>query len=352
MKKRETPEGTLAEQESIQDLPPEQDTYELSGVEHELVTKYQPKFLAKGGEHIVYEIPGHPDIVAKVSTEILKKVISWNAEHGLPIDALATEVEPHAREYLKQETERYQQLKQYFGAGHVLGQKKILAKVPLTERILNDLYAGEAPSAGNEAWGVVMVQRRAEELRDPEHLTLVAGYSEKSDVESKTYRAATEHLVFGKDQEQKIDREKLLAVQPNDHLKSLVERADNDESLKAALVDLIGKSISYTQETGEILDLAGADNITFSQTNGKWTYRLVDALYPGEKSMVDKTKIALLNLSLGNEIGEGERNQVMNSFNYARTINGLAEQFGVQQRVNMVPEGMQPATIDFLNILR
>src|SRR3989344_773478 len=62
----ETPQEISAEQKA---------NYEIDQVEHDLVSRYQPKFLAKGGEHIVYEVPEHPDIVVKVSTGPLKKVI-------------------------------------------------------------------------------------------------------------------------------------------------------------------------------------------------------------------------------------------------------------------------------------
>ena len=78
--------------------------YELHSIEHELVSKYQPKFLAKGGEHIVYKIPGHPELVVKASTRSLKKIIEWNLEHGQPVDSLPSKLEQHAREYLKQQT--------------------------------------------------------------------------------------------------------------------------------------------------------------------------------------------------------------------------------------------------------
>lgn len=351
-KKVEAPKEILADQKSTDEDGDEKDTYELSGVEHELTSKYQPKFLAKGGEHIIYEIPEHPDVVVKVATEPLKKIIDWNVEHDQSMNALSPEIETRAREYIKQEIERYQQLKKYFGRDHVLGQRKFLIKLPITENILDAIYEGSPPATGNEVWGVAMVQRRAEELSDPERQTLVAGYSEKEAIQPEVYNKATDHLVLGKNPEQKISEEQLLEVQPNDHLKSLLERAENDESLKESLKDLVEKSITYTEKTGEVLDLAGSYNVTFSKKDGKWTYRLIDALYPGEKKMVEKTKIALLKLSLGTEIGEGEQNILMNAFNFVRTINGLAEQLGVQKRINIVPDGMTQEAMDFSKIIR
>lgn len=330
----------------------EKDAYGLDGVEHDFVQKYQPKFLAKGGEHIVYETSGHPDIVVKVAVEPLKKIINWNAEHDLPIGSLPKEIEPRVQEYIKQEAERYQQMKTYFGAGHVLNQKKFLVKIPITDNILNNLYEGHPPIKGDETWGVVMVQKRAEELDDPKRLTLVAGYAEQGQVKEEDWNAATDHFVFGKNIEAQPSRDYLLTVQSNEKLKVLLERAEADEQLRESLKELVEKSISYTQETGEILDLIGEDNVVLSKKDGEWTYRLVDALYPHNARMVEKTKAVMLKLSIGKAIDEGEQNILMNAFNYVRTINGLAEKLGVEKRLNIIPEGMGNETVDYLAVIR
>ena len=78
----------------------------------------------------------------------------------------------------------------------------------------------------------------------------------------------------------------------------------------------------------------------------------VDTRYPGESKMVEKAKIALLKLSVGTEIDEHEKNVLLNIFNLVRTVNGLAEQAGVQKRINIIPEGMTQRGIDFLQIIR
>jgi len=333
-------------------LAGQKDNYELTAVEHELVSKYQPKFLAKGGEHIIYDIPDHPDIVVKVRTASIKKVLEWNVEHGQPLDSLPAEIEPRACEYLKEEAGRYQQLKKYFGAEHVPSQKEFLVKIPITEDILNALYDGKTPATTNEVWSVVMIQKRVEALSDPERLAIVAGYAEQENVPEDLYNQATQHLVFGKNPEQKFEKEKFLEIQSHNDLKALVEKSYDDENLRETLKDLVEKIVSYTEDTGEIFDFAGQDNIVLSQKDGKWNYVLVDTRYPGESKMVDKAKIALLKLSVGNEIDEHEKNVLLNIFNFVRTVNGLAEQVGAQKRINIIPEGMKEEAMDFLKIIR
>ena len=39
---------------------------------NEIIKHYKPKFLARGGEHLVYVVDGHPDIVIKASTYKIK----------------------------------------------------------------------------------------------------------------------------------------------------------------------------------------------------------------------------------------------------------------------------------------
>jgi hypothetical protein len=325
--------------------------YELDQIEHDFVSRYKPKFLAKGGEHIVYEIPEHPDIVVKVSTAPLKRILEWNAQHGLPIDSLPAELELRARDYLKAETARYQLIKNHFGFDHVPNQKEFLVKVPITQEILNSLYDGNPPATTGEVWSVVMVQKQVEALNDTERLTLVAGYAENEEVPENVYNQATEHFVFGKNTEEAIDREKFLKVQSHKDLKVLIEKSGEDENLRVCLKELVEKIITYTEETGEIFDLAGQDNIVLFQKDGNWTYSLVDARYPGESKMVDRAKIALLSLSAGIEIEEHEKNILLNMFNFVRTINGLAEQVGAQGRVNIIPEEMTDINTNFLQML-
>ncbi len=330
----------------------QKDNYELSVVEHELVSKYQPKFLARGGEHIIYDIPDHPNIVVKVKADLIKMVIWWNVEHEQPIDSLPVEIELRAREYLKKEAGRYQQLKKYFGAEHVPSQKEFLVKVPITEDILNALYDGKPPATTNEVWSAVIVQKRVGALSDPRRLTIVAGYAEREDVSEDLYNQATQHFVFGKNPEQKFEKEKFLEIQSNNDLKALVEKSALDENLRETLKDLVEKMVSYTEDTGEIFDFAGQDNIVLFRKDGKWTYTLVDVRYPGGSKMVDEAKVALLKLSVGNEIDEREKNILLNIFNFVRVVNGLAEQVGAQKRINIIPEGMKEEVMDFLKIIR
>ena len=302
----------IEQAEEPQDILTEQtNKYEFDQIEHELILKYQPKFLAKGGEHIIYEIPEHPDIVVKAETGLLEKIIEWNAEHGLPIDALPEEFKPRIHKYLKQEATRHQELKKYFGADHVPSQKEFLVKIPITKSILNALYENNPPATTNEAWSVVMVQKRVDALNDPNRLSIISGYVEYGKTPEDLNNQATEHFVFGKNLKKKIEKEKLFEIQTHSNLKILLEKSENDKNLKKSLKELVEKIISYTEKTGEIFDLAGQDNILLSQKDGKWTYTLVDTQFSCEGKMIEKAKATLDRLSVGSEIDEQEKHVLL-----------------------------------------
>lgn len=332
-------------------MNPKNEIYGLSNLDHKLILKYKPQFLAVGGEHVVYNIPEHPNIVLKVSILSVKINIDWNANHGRPIDFLSSEIETRYQEYLKNQNERYLQMKKYFGSNHVLGQKKFMIRVPITENILNTLYDGNPPIIGNEVWGIVTVQKKAEGISDPSRHTLIAGYSEREDIQPEVYNEVTDNLVLGRNLGQRISKEQLIEVHPNPPLKFLLDGAENDENLKESLKDFVEKCIWYTEETDEILDLAGSDNVIFTKKDNKWTYRLVDALYPLGKS-VKKAKSALLKISVGNELTKEDKIYLLNTVNYVRLINGLADLLGIHKRINIVPEVMVGDKIDLLEILR
>lgn len=57
--------------------------------DHELVERYQPKFLARGGDHLVYEVADHPDVVIKASTFKIKDILYENADNGEALDFLS-----------------------------------------------------------------------------------------------------------------------------------------------------------------------------------------------------------------------------------------------------------------------
>jgi|GEM_PF-932505 len=332
--------------EPIAEQLSERDIFSLDGIDHHVAKQFQPKYLARGGNQIVYDIPAFPTLVAKADTQILKLNMDKNKEEGKPLDELNDR--KRAMEYLRYERSRFQRMKSYFGKEHILGQAKILQKVPVTSRILAEIYEGQIPGPTDEAWTAITLQRRAEELQDAHRLNLVGGYAEiqpelTNDAE---YSSVTASLLDGNTKNSPTVQA-FLRVQNNDGLNDLVANAEQDADLKKVLCDLVQKVIRYTNETGEILDLAGNDNITVFQKDGKWTYRLIDALYPMEIDNVENTRKAIQKLAYDQVLDKDDQGCLFNVLNFTRTINGLASYLGVQQRIEIVPEHLRGIPIDF-----
>jgi len=349
-----TPNDILTETDStvVEGIVPEEERFTLDAVEHDLVTRYQPKFIAKGGEHIVYDIPEHQGVVVKVATEALRGILEWNMTHGLPADSLEEEVKSAVQDFLKREGVYHQQLKQYFGAEHVPGQKEALIKIPVTQDILKVVCREGVIPEINEAWSVITIQKRVEAMNDPHRFSLVTGYAEKEGVRADVYKKITDRLVFEQGTEEKLDKEEFLSVQSPDSLRALLSASETDENVHKLLRELIEKIIIYTEDTGEILDLAGQDNVIVYQKEDKISYSLVDARYPGDNRVMDKTVAILIKLSLGTEIDEHEKNLLLNGLNFVRTVNGLAELLGIDKKIHVVPQSVKVSSVDFLEMLR
>lgn len=327
----------------------------LKATDNELVKKYQPKFLAKGGEHIIYEIPGHPDVVVKVEASVMARIQRYNAERGRPLDEMDPEVLPHVQAFVKENQERYARLRRFFGPEHVLGMKQALVKIPVTGAIMDTLHREPLPGSSDakEAWAIVRVQKRAPEFDDPERGSVVAGYAELKKPEPETYARVTRALAEG-DPSASFSQGDFRSLLPGDFAR-LLARAETDQGLAASLKEFVEKTMTYVGETGEILDLAGKDNVTVFKKDGRWNYRLVDALYPtgtnpARKRMLDAAKAAVRKAASGSDLDEGEKNVVFNVINFVRDINGMAGQLGVDRRIGLVDPGDR-GKVDFLKLL-
>jgi hypothetical protein len=325
----------------------ESQLFNVSETGHEVVSKFHPEFLARGGEHVIYSVPDHPDVVIKAVAETVTRGIRFNTEHGNPPDFLSEQMKQGAEEYIKKEAARFEQLRSYFGKEHVLAQKKALVKVPVTPAILDELFDHNVPVATDEAWAVIAIQKKSQALEDPNRVSVIAGYAEKFEVDPEVYKRQTRDLVI-KPNESDFNEKEFLSVQQRHGTIEMFDKIKSDEGARTVLRDFLEKAITYTSETGEILDLAGRDNVALYQKEGQWSYELLDALYPSDGDMVPQFQQVIAKLAAGQEVKDSERNILLNFVNYARTINGLAKYIGIEQRIDIVPADLKNAEIDYL----
>ena len=281
--------------------------------ENYLVGKYHPQFLARGGDHLVYEIPEHSDVVVKASTFRIKDILAYNAEHGLPLDSLADDMRQDIQGELREKDDQSRQLRTYFGSEHTLSERRYLMKVPVTPDTLTEIFKGDwkgrtsssYASDIDQAWTAVVVQQRAEGVDDPTHLSLnFEGFLE----------------------EDKYD---------DTAIKAILAQAEQDPALKDSLKEFISKAVSYAEETGNILAMAGKDNVIFYKKDDVWNYMLVDAL-PIHNEPVFKTAQEISKKIMNHEkITPHQQTLLMKALNFSRTINNIAEALGMSERLQI-----------------
>ena len=167
-----------------------------------------------------------------------------------------------------------------------------------------------------KAWSSVIVQQRAEAISDPGHLSLnFEGFLEDGRYDE-------------------------TAIQ------NILTLSETDSALRYSLKEFVSKAVSYANETGNILAMAGKDNVIFYKDaeNGdnvndeKWNYLLVDAL-PIHNEPVFKISQEISHKIMNDQkISEHEKTLLKKGLNFTRTINNLAEKLGMVGRLSVQVE--------------
>lgn len=319
--------------------------------ENDLVLNYNPKFLGQGGEHLVYEMShkdGRPtSLVAKANKYILVEFIQYCRRNNLPFSGFNPTGNKHINNYLNKESSRFHTLQDHFGTEHVLSQRKYFMKVPLTLEIAQEIVSRTQLPVNPEDlppafWTVVTFQRRSDVIGTERARSLATGYAEKQMSNTShevvdRYNALNNSLLFGLGE---VNIPDFRSIQCNQAINDLLDLAKNDAELKSILTEIITSAIRYSNETREILDLAGEGNlIIFRNEKGEWEFQLPDALYPGSVSggndLILTSRYIVEMFLRGEEVDEGFANVLLNTFNYIRTINGIAKLLGINDRISI-----------------
>lgn len=332
---------------SIHDLP-----------EHPLVERYRPRFIGQGTENIVYEAVGSKGVVLKANKVVLAESISGNAS--------AEELE---KTKLAEARKAYEDLRRVFGE-HVLPQKQYLLEVPYNTGVLYELkliakvYGWKIPEEGEgTGWTIVSVQRRTKAMEDFHRLSMGGGGLEGQLAQRPTfdvpesawplYAKVTDALSSRERAEQSnVGAKELEVLYGRTRLPKLIEKANQDSAFREALADFQRKAVRHAEETGDILDVIGEDNIIFNkQKDGSWDYTLVDAIYPFEKQVLHRAKQALTATREGRELAVSERITLREAVGYVRAINALGKALGTGTYIDFVPAGAEWAVDDLAKVV-
>lgn len=320
--------------------------YNTLPAEHEAVIKYHPRFLARGGDHLVYEAEGHPDTVIKASTFKIKDILVGNAERGLPLDSLSEETRGLLEKEVMEKNAQIRMYREHFGTEHTLPERRLLMRVPISPEIIQEIFKDdwkdrpvpEGISEINEIWSVVVIQERAPQISDPNHRGLYfGGFVEEREAQpSQSDYEQLNDSFTGKQTVTQADLELFFRTQdnPDTHqLADLLSGTSVDSGLKTAVENFVQKSISFAKETGHILALAGEDNVILYPKNDGWDYLLVDAIPLYNDPILTSAKEAQERQKAGEQLSSQDKAYITRALNFVRTINGLAAALGMEERL-------------------
>ena len=335
--------------------------YDRLPEKHDLVLKYKPVFLNRGGEHLVYTVDGHPNVVIKASTYKIKDSVFKIIEQGLSNSdlSLGTEAEREYSDEIKQKNNEAIALRSYFGNEHTLKERRYLMKVPITFELLQEIFTNDyfgrtlPESAKNikEVWTHVVVQEYAPVFEDPNRVSFNYGsFVEDGPIDNpQRYQKVTDSTLdkslVGFNMEEFVS---LQDHSKNKSLSELIALSKKDEQLREQLTFFVIIAIQYAENTGQILALAGEDNVSFYKEKNVWNFMLVDALSNLPEPIFQKTKDLGQKFLDNVVLTQEDREYIKRGINFVRTINGVALSLGLTEKLNLPQIFSQ---INLLNII-
>lgn len=327
-------------------LPEKKQPYSLEGSLHVAALKYRPEFLAKGGEHLVYDIPGNPDVVVKANALSIGEGLAYAEALGVDADSDNPRYVRFLNERVAYKRKMQTALRTHFGREHVVPQKYFVANIPLPQDFDTVLepFVGfqfnDIPQHTDNAKGIVAVQERVPELKRSDRLTPVGINVERKQLSKMRndghllhlYDTVTTGLMSAEStQTSELKPEDFRRLLSSPSLDTILESAEQDAELREMLRDFVERAASFAEETGETIDLAIDNTIFYKQEDGTWTYRIVDGLFGLATNVIDNGKEAMLKARLGQPITEIERNALIQSVNFTRAINGIGKLVGAKK---------------------
>jgi hypothetical protein len=319
--------------------------------DQELVSKYKPKFLGYGGEHVVFSLPGHPNVVAKVHKGSLEGSVQRYVEDGQGFDVVPEGFEEAKAVFLQKERAVQKNLQKHFGDA-IPRERPVGMRVPVTIPILEasidrDL-ARAVPDDVHEVLALVRIQERAPEAAlSPEAVQTSFQYLEKNvDLDQDVYASITAMLHDGTEL---FDEEVLPNVMKGSD--AFVRQLSEEPGLAKVIRDFAEHAIGYSEETGELLDLAGPGNVIFYQEDDAWKCLMIDAKYP-DRDRFTQAQEQMQRFLDGESLTDEQANWILNALAYVRSINATLALTGSEKRLRLVEADIAPESDRLFELLK
>jgi hypothetical protein len=313
--------------------------------------------LGQGGEHVVLRVGipwqervgktitrGEDPYVIKVS--VLGLTLFNPDTAGKTLDEFMDEQNTAFEAELASREARLEKFKQHFG-NHVVDERNSIKTLFIKGTEYMNLFPGREvdPQRGYIVKTFVRDQDIVPELdsESPSYgrriiPTITIPYAENKELATEDYTYVNRRWVMLEDQDREFDDEDELIlsyVQDSPHLDKVLNgiRGDNI-SFRNTVKDFVTRSVAYSNDTRENLDLVGKNNVVFLDRD-EWDYKLIDALNPKAIPIIDLTKEAIQKVSEGITLEDQEIRNLLNGLGYIRTINALAHKFKLSERIRL-----------------
>ncbi|MFA5186017.1 MAG: hypothetical protein WC551_06010 [Patescibacteria group bacterium] len=299
--------------------------------------KYQPQLVARGGEHLVFELRDQVwprNVVVKVNfNETLPVYKAYDKGDKVKIEMEKIRLDEKIKSYNR----RKAKLKEYFGSSAVPAQLTMVREIPMNPEIAGKLRSAvftDSRTIKAPAW--ISVQRRIE--LDPEKTFSLTGYyleAISNAIEPELYDKAHSVLSQGDNNGYSPEEELDIALEAMEDLDELPAQMELDPEFKSKLQETARDLIKFEGETGIILDLAGNNNMVLVQEKGGWHLKMPDVLFTDDSIAMHSLKSAAERIRRGEELDFGLALKCYYILNTVRVINALAVISGIPERLRI-----------------
>jgi hypothetical protein len=283
----------------------------------------------------------HPRIVIKISCHRIRD--SLELLHAAP--KLAKPFESRYRFEAREHTHQLFRLRSAFGADHTLQERRCFLIVPLSQSIVQELfrndYRGRSPNSAMlsmmQAPTIAAIQRTTPFASESRRLSLSFGSFPEDDLpDNELYQRVTNLTLLNQVKTPGFTDEfcRLQDLSQEGAMTKLLVAAKRDSSLRAAIEHFLLATTRFVADTGQILALAGQDNVVFVPTISGWTYLLIDALPAVTRPIL--TMAWHIAQSVGRSasaLNRDEKAVLKRAVNFLRTINGLSMAIDAEVRI-------------------
>ncbi len=322
------------------------------------------EYAGSGGEHVVFRVKQkegregeYRPLVVKANTYYLRRGLIRHAVNDWRIAPFATADDARIRKLaesmkdededrvlmedeIEQEQEFFEMVKKYFPLESILRARTVIRDVPITPAIAREIMdvAKLTKLSPKETVKVPTIVRYQKEIpteaeieSDPVARSFGFRYAERYNIPLGDYYRLNQ-MCAGRAE---FDRDLFINFL-HKGFADILREARTDERLREVISELVGRIIKFTNETNEMMDLAGKGNLrVYKNAEGEWKYLLVD-VWAG-MDWADANQLARSKINRDTRLGGYASSNLLNATNYARLMNGLAIMFGVRERLELFP---------------